>query len=592
MTEVRTEGARAGKPIKGGTASWALTPTFPPTVIFPFCPAGEFGIRNIFEFQLLMYRPLYWMGRDGQVTVDYSLSLAEPPVWSADGLTVTVTVKPWLWSDGQPVSADNVMFWMHLFEVNKAKHGGYVPGYFPDNLTYYRKVAENKVSFTFDKVYSRNWVLMNQLTLITPLPRAWDRTAAGPADATHDIDDAEAVYEYLWGQSEDRENWTSNPLWRVVSGPWKLKSYTVDGHVALVPNERYSGPNRPYLAELRQIPTESDDAEYAMLQGGPTGPDAIQVGFLPFDFVTEPTGDPTNGGPHPLSASYTLTPQIVYGINYFPLNQNNPTVGPIFRQLYFRQALQSLIDQDTAIRDSYKGYGWRTNGPVPMLPDSDLISPGQRSNPYPFSIEAARRLLTANGWDLSTTPGSCVHPGTGPGQSGAGVERGQELRFNMDYAAGHPTLTRLMRKLRSDAALVGIEIILNERPGIQIAAQVAPCAPSATTPCTWQMSDWNGGWAYGPGFYPTGEFQFKTGAGVNWGSYTDPQADALIEKTVTSDSLSDLYAYQDYIAQQVPVVWMPSFPLRLLEVANNLKGVAPLNPYCALTPENWYYVAE
>ena len=591
-TVSRDDGGETRKPRQGGSATWALTPGFPPTVVLPFTPASEFGQRNLFEFQILMYRPLYWCGCDGQPEVDYRLSIADPPEWSDDGRTATVTIKPWKWSNGTAINADNVMLWMHLFEANKERHGGYVPGFFPDNLAAYRKVAQDRISFTFDRAYSRRWVVMNQLSLIVPLPREWDRTADGPADATYDVRDAKAVYEYLWQENLDRARFATNPLWQIVSGPWRIKEYELDGRVTFVPNPRYSGPNKPMLEEFRQIPTESDDAEYAMLSRGPEAPDGVQVGFLPYDYLTEPTDHPSRSGPHPLADRYRLVPQTVFGVHYFPINMNNPTVGPIFRQAYFRQALQSLVDQDRAIREAYHGYGYRTDGPVPTLPDSELVSPAARKPLYPFSISTARELLAANGWDVTSTPGTCVRPGDGPGGAGAGIPSGARLSFQLEFAEGHPTLVRIMEKFRRDAAEAGIEINLRQRPGIEIAGQVAPCRPTETTPCTWQMASWNGGWVYGPGFHPTGEFQFRTGAGVNWGSYQDPRADELIDHTVTSDAPYHLYAYQDYLAEQLPVIWMPNFPLRLLEVARDLEGVEPLNPYGILTPENWYYVAD
>jgi peptide/nickel transport system substrate-binding protein len=578
--------------IRGGSATWALTPGFPPTVVLPFTPASEFGQRNLFEFQILMFRPLYWFGRQGRPEVDYQLSIGEPPEWSDDGRTVTLTVKPWKWSNGNTIDADNVMFWLHLFQVNKHRHGGYVPSFLPDNLTSYRKVARDKVALTFDRAYSRTWLLMNQLSLIVPLPREWDRTAEGPADATHSTADAESVLDYLWAENLDRARFDSNPLWQIVSGPWKIKHYALDGHVTFVPNQLYSGPNRPRLDEFRQVPTASDPAAYAALEKGPHVADGIQVGFLPYEFVPGATGDPTRGGPNPLSEHYRLVPQTVFGIHYFPINFNNPTVGAVFRQLYFRQALQSLVDQDGAIREAYRGYGYRTDGPVPTLPDSPLVSPRGRTCRHPFSVEAARDLLRSHGWDLTTTPATCVDPGTGPGRAGAGIEAGTPLSFRLEFAEGHPTLVRIMERLREHVARAGIEIELAQRPGIEIAGQVAPCTPSEATPCTWQMASWNGGWVYGPGFHPTGEFQFRTGAGVNWGSFSDPRADELIDRTVASDSLEDLHAYQDYLAEQLPVIWMPNFPLRLLEVAHDLAGVEPLNPYAVLTPENWHYVAD
>ena len=141
-TAVTADRAQA---VNGGTASWACHVGFPPATIFPFTPPERMGIRNLFEFQALMYRPLYWLGRDGQPGVDYDLSLAYEPEWSPDGRSVTVTLKPWKWSNGEPVCADNVMFWVNMMAVKGSGYGSYSPGYLPDNLTSYEKIAEDKV---------------------------------------------------------------------------------------------------------------------------------------------------------------------------------------------------------------------------------------------------------------------------------------------------------------------------------------------------------------------------------------------------------------------------------------------------------------
>src|SRR5258708_23604947 len=88
-------------------------------------------------------------------------------------------------------------------KVKGMRYGEYVPGYFPDNLTDYGKTAEDECYFTFDKQYSKRWVLMTQLSTITPLPKSWDRTPAGPANASGDVADVEAVYDYLMGAQGD-----------------------------------------------------------------------------------------------------------------------------------------------------------------------------------------------------------------------------------------------------------------------------------------------------------------------------------------------------------------------------------------------------
>ena len=41
------------------------------------------------------------------------------------------------------------------------------------------------------------------------------------------------------------------------------------------------------------------------------------------------------------------------------------TVGPIFKQLYFRQAFQDTVDTPAIIKNVYKGYGYPTDSGVP-----------------------------------------------------------------------------------------------------------------------------------------------------------------------------------------------------------------------------------
>jgi peptide/nickel transport system substrate-binding protein len=588
----------AGEPKRGGVVTWACAPGFPPAVIFPFTPAERMGLRNILEFQMLMYRTLYYFGSTGEPEVHYPDSIGEPPQWSADGRTVTITVKPWKWSNGETLCADNVLFWVNLMKVRGAQYGEYVPGYFPDNVTEYGKTAEDTVFFTFDKVYSQRWVLMNQLSTITPLPRAWDRTEAGPANASGDLADVDAVFEYLMAEqgdiceegNEHRTRWADSPIWSVVSGPWRLRSYTLDGVVTFVPNEHYSGPHKPYIDEFRQVPTTSDEEQYALLTAGPDAPGGIGVGYLPLSFATEPTDDPTVGGANPLDDHYRLVPQVAYCIRYISLNFNNPTVtGRMFAQPYLRQALQSCLDQDSAVRDLYQGYAYRQNGPMPMIPASDSVSPRQRAGawPLPFDVDRARQLLADNGWDTSVSPAVCVRAGDGPGEAGAGIPAGSRLSILLRYVEGRPALTRLMEQFRADAAAAGIELRLQEVYGSVLVAEDAPCVPGPDSPCLWEMCCWNGGWVY---HHPTGEILFKTDAGGNFGHYSDPRADELIERTVTSDDLDVLYDYQDYIAEQVPVVFTPNFPIRLFEVDRSLHGFEPVNPFGMIDPARWHYV--
>lgn len=120
-----------------------------------------------------MYRPLYWFGgHNTQPTIDYGLSVAKPPVYAADGKSVQVTMKPWKWSNGEAVNADDVVFWMHMVKAEKDNWAGTSPGAFPDNITAVTKTGEQSVKLTLDAKYSDNWFTYNELSQISPMPMA------------------------------------------------------------------------------------------------------------------------------------------------------------------------------------------------------------------------------------------------------------------------------------------------------------------------------------------------------------------------------------------------------------------------------------
>jgi peptide/nickel transport system substrate-binding protein len=49
-------------------------------------------------------------------------------------------------------------------------------------------------------------------------------------------------------------------------------------------------------------------------------------------------------------------------------------------------------------------------------------------------------------------------------------------------------------------------------------------------------------------------------------------------------------AGQNYLAQQLPVVWMPQFDFQISAVTDALHGVYPQDPDTNIYPENWYFV--
>ncbi len=573
-----------GTPVSGGTAVLAEPPSVTPNYIFPFTSSADFSDINIWDLQSLLYRPLYWFGRSGQPTVNASLSLAYPPTFN--GNKVTITLKHYMWSDGTPVTATDVMFWLNMETADPADYGGFTG--FPMNVKDITAVTPTELTMVMDKPYSPDWFLANDLSQITPMPAAWDRTASGASSCATTPSDCTAVYDYLDDQAKDLSSYVGSPLWSVVDGPWKLSAFDADGHVSFVPNKAYSGPVKPRLAEFQEVPFTTDAAEYDVLRS-PSSSTKIDVGYLPQqDAPRKPVGAAV--GANPLAArGYTLVPWQVWGINYFVVNYQSTTGnGPIIRQLYFRQALEDLVNQAAVVAGPLRGYGVTTNGPVADAPVTLFLSPrGKAGDPFPYDPAQAKSLLTSHGW---TVVPDGVSTCADPARCGPGIRKGQGLSFTLPYASGTAWIAAEMTGLKSSAATVGIRLNLVPEPFAEVLALAGGNCVVAKSPCNWDMANWGGGWSFAPDFEPTGEELFECGAIANSGGFCDKANDAMIGQTLISDNMQYMYNWQDYLATQLPVLWQPNADYQLTEIADNLKGVTPQSPTLSINPENWYFV--
>ena len=578
-------GSGGSKPVSGGTAVMAEPPAQTPSYILPFMAPQFSTNQNLFDFQYLMYRPLYWFGYGSQPVVNPSLSLASTPTFS--GRNVTINLKHYMWSNGTQVTAQDIVFWINLERALPQDWFGSVPGGFPTNISNVKAVSSTELTMTMDKAYSSTWFLYNNLSQITPLPAAWDRTASGPSHCDTTISDCAAVYAYLAGQAKDLSTYATSPLWSVVDGPWKLSAFNADGHVTFVPNKSYSGPVKPKLAAFEEVPFTTDSAEYDVLQSSNSST-KIDFGYVPAsDLPAKPAG--ASVGTNPLaSKGYTLAPLYAWGIGFYVMNFGSTTGnGPIIKQLYFRQAMAYLMDQNGVINGPLRGYGSVTVGPVGSSPVSKFLSPqGKQGDPFPFSIAKAKALLTSHGWKV--VPGgstTCVDPA----KCGPGIAQGKTMVFNFPYASGLSWLTSEMTELQSNAAQVGIKLNIVAQPINQVTSVAAANCVSVKTPCNWDMANFEG-FTFSPDYLPTGDVLYKTGATSNYGAYSDSQNDTMINQTLTSSNLSYMYSWQDYLAKQLPFEWQPFPAYQISEVADNLKGALPQSPTLSINPENWYFV--
>jgi peptide/nickel transport system substrate-binding protein len=260
-------------------------------------------------------------------------------------------------------------------------------------------------------------------------------------------------------------------------------------------------------------------------------------------------------------------------------------------QPYIRQAPQLLIDQPELIKTAGGGYGVPDYGPVPAFPRSQFLSEKETVNPYPFDPTKAELLLTMHGWKINPEGADiCIRAGTVPDDCGKGIRGQANLRFTDLYSNSSMWPIQLVVAESSAWAKAGIQAEPEGESFFSLVGALSgPCETLGPDRCSSEMGNWGGGWLFEPDYMPTGEHLFSEGADANSGSYHNAAAERLITETHTSNKLGDLHAYENFLAESLPVLWQPNNQLSPYEISKDLGGVSPINTLGSLTPEYWYW---
>jgi peptide/nickel transport system substrate-binding protein len=290
--------------------------------------------------------------------------------------------------------------------------------------------------------------------------------------------------------------------------------------------------------------------------------------------VSSPASAPRR---NPLAAKgYRERVEEPWAIGYLPINFASREgaggrAGAVFRQLYVRQALQSLDDESRMLATALRGYGTVTMAPLPTIA-STLVAAIKA--PYPFDATRARGLLVRHGW--------AVHPGgvtkcDVPVKCGAGIAKGTPLVFTVVYAPTSGALGASLSLFKAAARQAGIVLRLRRVDEAEVLNDVLGHRSD------WDLASWDGGWSYGPDYYPSGEWLFALGSVWNVGGYDNPTATSLVDQTLSSATA--LGPYDDFVAAQLPVLWLPT-PATIVETRSSIHGVAT-SSIGAFTPESW-----
>lgn len=570
-----------GTPISGGVATYALGYGYGFQWILPINNTTNWEAYEE-NIEAGMWLPLYFAGGPGTTGMNYKLSLAYPPVYSNGDRTVRITMKRgFKWSDGTPVTTADVRFFFELeaAAVRIHNYGPYLPGEMPDDIKSVTYNGPYEFTIQLKRSYNPVYFTGNQLSWIWPIPQhAWDKTcltckvgndAATPAGA-------DSVIRFLYAQSSELSTYATNPLWKVVDGPWVISSYDpVTYHVMFTANSAYKGPDKPHLREYGIYSFASDTAELDAVRSG-----TITFGYLPISDVASAKTYEAEG--------YTVKTWPAFANEVIEFGYTNKTYGPLVRQLYIRQALQHLVDESLYISTTLHGYGVPDYGIAPDEP-GPYTSPALRRDPYPYSLSAAEALLRSHGWVKNANGVDvCEHPGLGQNQCGPGIVRGKTLTLRFMYSTGSQYFEAQVEAFATAASKAGIALPLDPQTEGTMVSIAGVCPPG---PCNWGLAGYSG-YMWDFGWYalvPTGDQQFSKGN--YWaGGYYSPTAQKLIDNADTKPGLAPLYEAENYLSEQVASLWWPLPDQYVALVKEDLRGWSPLNPYVNWEPERWYFV--
>jgi peptide/nickel transport system substrate-binding protein len=543
--------------------NYALPANFTPNWILPIGTAAHLNTNNSSISQVLWEPLIAYDGSTGEVGWNKDNSLATAARFAKDNRSVTITLGNRHWSDGKPVTSRDVEFWFNLVKADKADWASYSPGKAPDNWTSFKTVDDTHFTLTFDKAYNRQWMLANELSMIRTMPQhVWDKTSDSGtvSDQDRTAAGAKKVWNYLNKAAKNISGYASDPLWKTVSGPYTLKSFSTAGKVQLTANAKYDGGGKAHIKNVNLLPFTTTDAEANALRAG-----TVDYGYINATDLGQEASFKSRG--------YSIKPWAGWAITYMPYNFNNPAMGAVFKQLYARQAIQMSVDQKSLSKVIFNGTAVPTFGPIPQGQTSDFVSPVQKNNPYPFDTAKAKQLLTSHGWTEQGGTMVCTDPGSGDDQCGKGVDKGTTFRMQVLSQSGSAVTDNMMSALQSSFAKTGIKFSIKTAPVNSVLSQSGQCKPEDSG-CKWQLSFFGtaGSW-YFPA-YPSGDSLFQTGGGSNFGSYSNPAVDKLISRTTTSESTEAVQEYSAALAKDLPVIWLPEPDYQVSVVKNGLGGFA------------------
>lgn len=502
------------------------------------------------------------------ITTEVEPSLAESWEIGADRMTYTFKLRDGLkWSDGQPITADDVVFTYNEIIDNKD-----VPNNFRDGTL---------VDGVFPAVSKVDRLTVKMVTAKPYVP--FLRGLSNPImpkhifEGTTTMKDGKVTYNSMWGLNSDVSK-------IVVNGPWKVKEYVAGQRVILEPNPNFylkdkQGNQLPYLEQFVTIEVQDLNTDVIKFDAGET--DSLSLRAEDYDELAPKQKD--NNFTIKSLGPATGTLFVMFNLSTAKDEKGKAVVDPIksrwFRNVKFRQAMAHAIDKEGIIDSIYRGRA---------MPQASHIS---QQNPffnpevktYEYNLEKAAQLLKEAGFEKR---GNELYD-----------DQGNRVEFRLVTNAGNTQRDATCAILRKDWTELGIKVNY-ETVQFNIMVQQID-----------QTLDWDAmmigltGSAIEPHFGINGwkldgrMHMFNMGHPTKWkGTGTDfePWEQEVLElyeqaaQEFDHEKRKDLYfKTQDIVAEQLPYLYTVN-SFSMVAYRNNLGNVSPsIHGGSGLNQINW-----
>jgi peptide/nickel transport system substrate-binding protein len=390
---------------------------------------------NIFG---LTYEGLINEDGDGKIVP----ALAEKWEISDDKLKIIFTLKKDLkWSDGKPLTVDDVVFTYNDIYLNEAvptdTRDGLRVGQ-KQQLPKVRKLDEQRVEFSVPELFS-----------------PFLRSMGYPILPKHALEESIKTKDDK-GQLKFLSTWGINtpPQEIIVNGPYKLESYTTSERLVYTRNPYFwrkdaQGNQQPYIEKIiwQIVPS----TETSLLQFRSGGLDFLGVSPEYFSLLN---GEQKRG-------KFTIygkeKPEPTPGENFISFNLNKgrregkPLVDPIksewFNNVKFRQAVAYGIDRQRMVINIYRGLGIPQDSPI-TFQSPYYLSREEKLKFYDYNPKKAKELLLEAGFKYNNS-GQLVDA------------EGNLVRFSLITNAGNKIREAMGTQIKQDLEQLGMQVDFN-----------------------------------------------------------------------------------------------------------------------------------